>query len=209
MVAMAQLEMDFSQKKPEMSAGTQKKRVVVFDIETRLSADEVGGWNNKNKMRVAVAVAHDSANGEFKVFFEEQVPELLTLLKSADLVVGFNSRNFDYAVLGGYTEEPLHKTLPTLDLLEEIEKRIGFRLKLDSVAQTTLGVGKTADGLQSLKWVKEGKFDLVRDYCIQDVKVTLEVFNYAVDKKELFYSDKKGTKVSIKLDLDLSKFYRK
>ncbi|MBI3794614.1 MAG: ribonuclease H-like domain-containing protein [Nitrospinae bacterium] len=198
---MGQMEINFN-------AG-REKRVVTFDIETRLSAQEVGGWNNKHLMRVAVVVAHDSADGQFKVFYEEQTPALLELLKNADLVVGYNSRNFDYAVLGGYTKEPLHKTLPTFDVMEEIEKKIGFRVKLDNVAQFTLGVGKSGDGLQSLEWVKQGKMDLVRDYCIQDVKVTLDVFKYAVEHKELFYSDKKGNKVSIKMDVDLGKFYKK
>jgi DEAD/DEAH box helicase domain-containing protein len=200
------MEISFDQAPSEPK---REKRVVVFDIETRLSADEVGGWGNKHLMRIAVTVAHDSADGEFKVFYEEQTDALLALLKSADLVVGYNSRKFDYDVLAGYTKEPLASTLPTLDLMEEIEKRIGFRVKLDSVAQNTLGVGKSGDGLQSLKWVKEGKMDLVRDYCIQDVKVTLDVFKYAVANKQIFYSGRKGEKVAVKLDLDLNKFYKK
>ena len=204
---MSQMEMNFDRAPEPKPAG--QKRIVVFDVETRFSADDVGGWGNKNLMRVAVAVAHDSADGEFKVFYEEQMNDLLALLKSADLVVGFNSRRFDYDVLGGYTKEPLATTLPTLDIMEELEKRLGFRIKLDNVAQNTLGVGKTGDGMQSLQWVSEGKLDMVRDYCIQDVRVTLDVFNYAVEKGELFYSGKKGARMSVKLDLDLEKFYKK
>ncbi|MBI5178386.1 MAG: ribonuclease H-like domain-containing protein [Nitrospinae bacterium] len=201
------MEIDFFKKPGENAA--PKKRVVVFDIETRLGADEVGGWGNKHLMRVAVAVAHDSLDGSFKVFYEEQAKELIALLKCADLVVGYNIRNFDYAVLRPYTDEQLEKTLPTFDLCEEVEKILRFRLKLDSIAQSTLGVGKSADGLQSLKWVKEGKLDLVRDYCIQDVKVTLDVFNYALENKKLFYADKSGKKKEIPAAWDLAPRYRR
>lgn len=199
------MEIDFSSAKP----GKPEKRIVTFDLETRLGADEVGGWNNKQLMRIAVGVAHDSADGQFKVFFEEQANDLLALLKSADLVVGYNSRNFDYGVLAGYTKEPLATSLPTFDIMEQLEKQVGFRLKLDNIAQHTLGAGKSGDGLQSLKWVKEGKMDLVRDYCIQDVKVTLDVFNFGLANKRIVYSDKKGNPVTLAVDWDLGKFYRR
>ncbi len=204
---MPQMEIDFSA--PAQGSPAPKKRIVVFDLETRLSADEVGGWNNKHLMRVAVGVAWDSADGEFKVFFEEEVAALLALLKSADLVVGFNSRNFDYAVLKGYTQENIERTLPTFDILEELEKKLGHRIKLDNIAQFTLGVGKSADGLQSLRWVKEGKLDLVRDYCIQDVKVTRDVFFHGLEKKHLLYSDRQGKQLKVATDWDLEKFYKK
>lgn len=59
-----------------------------------------------------------------------------------------------------------------------------------------------------MRWVKEGKPDLVRDYSTQDVKVTLDVFNYALEKKHLHYSDKQGKKLTVKLDWDLERFFK-
>ncbi|MEE8484104.1 MAG: ribonuclease H-like domain-containing protein [Nitrospinota bacterium] len=197
-----QLSLEFSKKPVE-------KRVVVFDLETQLSADEVGGWNNKHLMRVAVGVVHDSLSGEFKVFYENTIGDLVELLKASDLVVGFNSRNFDYGVLQGYTDEPLSKTLPTFDILEEIQKERGFRIKLDNLARNTLGAAKSADGLQSLKWFKEGKLDQIRDYCIQDVKVTRDIFKHGLEKGFLFYSDKKGKKLELKTNWNLNNHYKK
>jgi len=179
-----QLALNFSGR----PAKPPEKRIVVFDIETQKSAQDVGGWGNKQLMRVAVAVTFDSIENKFKVFLEKDVPELLSLLKMADLVIGYNSKNFDYAVLAGYTDEPLEKTLPSLDILEEVEKAIGFRVKLDNIASATLGVGKTADGLQSLQWFKEGKLDLIADYCTQDVKVTRDVYLYGLEQNHLFYT---------------------
>ena len=167
------------------------KRIVVFDLETRLSADEVGGWNNTHLMRIAVGVAHDSLDDSYKVFYEEQTDELLALLKKADLVVGFNSAKFDYGVLSGYTDEPL-SSLPTFDILLEIYKEHGFRVGLGNLAENTLGVGKSADGLQSLKWFREGKLDLVTDYCKQDVKVTLDIYRFGLENGYLLYSKRNG-----------------
>jgi len=187
----------------------KEKRIVVFDLETQLGADEVGGWNNTHLMRVAVGVAHDSLDGRYRVFFEKDVNALLELLRSADLVVGFNSRRFDYGVLKGYTDEPLERTLPSFDILEEIHKAHGFRVGLGNLAENTLGVGKSADGAQSLVWFREGKLELIADYCKQDVKVTRDIFLHGLEKKKFFYRDKKGRKGTIRVDWDLERFYKK
>ncbi len=181
-----QRELDFNPPKPE-------KRIVVFDLETRLSADEVGGWQNTHLMRIAVGVAHDSIDDSYKVFYEEDADGLLALLRSADLVVGFNSAKFDYAVLSGYTDEPLG-SLPTFDILQEIYKEHGFRVGLGNLAENTLGVGKSADGMQSLVWFREGKLDLVTDYCKQDVKVTRDIFRFGLENGYLLYGKKNGQK---------------
>ncbi len=201
MMAQNQLALDFDSP----SAKPAEKRVVVFDIETQKSAQDVGGWGNKQLMLVAVAVTFDSIENEFKVFFEKDVPELIALLKKADLVIGYNSKNFDYAVLAGYTDEPLCKTLPSLDILEEVEKALGFRIKLDNIASATLGVGKTADGLQSLQWFKEGKLDLIADYCTQDVKVTRDVYLYGLEHNHLFYTGRGRVGAKKKIPVNFQK----
>jgi len=190
-----QMEINFNSGKK-----SQEGRVVVFDLETQRSAQEVGGWNNTKLMKVAVGVAHDSLENRYITFFEDDVDKLLTLLKSADIVVGFNSRNFDYGVLKGYTNEALEKTLPTLDILEEIQKSLGFRLKLDTVAKATLGISKSASGLESLKWFKEGKLDLIEEYCIQDVRVTRDVYLYGLEHEKLLYTDRAGKIKELSVD---------
>jgi len=193
---MSQLGFEFSGKPEEIKEQPKpSKRIVVFDLETQKGADEVGGWNNTHLMRVAIGVAYDFTDDTYHVYRDEDVPNLLALLKSADLVIGFNSRKFDYGVLKGYTDEPLEKTLATFDILEEVQNRLNFRLKLDNIAMNTLGVSKSADGLQSLQWFKEGKLDLISDYCKQDVKVTRDVYIHGVNEGHLFYSDKMGRKI--------------
>jgi DEAD/DEAH box helicase domain-containing protein len=196
-----QIPIDFSPAgNANGDTGDDSQKVVVFDLETQKGADEVGGWNNPHLMRVAIGVAHDSSENRFIVYRDEEVEDLIALLKSADLVVGYNSRRFDYGVLKGYTDEPLAKTLPTLDILERVEKSLGFRLKLDNIAQNTLGASKTADGLQSLKWFKDGKIDLIADYCKQDVKVTRDIYLYGLENGFLYYRERNGQKKKFKID---------
>jgi DEAD/DEAH box helicase domain-containing protein len=127
---------------------------------------------------------------------------LIAHLKSADLVVGFNIRRFDYEVLRGYTFESLN-SLPTLDLLEVVERGAGKRLKLDTLAQGTLGTAKSADGLQSLKWFKAGEIERVSEYCKHDVEITRDLLRYALRHGYLVYhrADVGAVRVPMRIDL--------
>jgi DEAD/DEAH box helicase domain-containing protein len=151
-------------------------RTVLFDLETLRSAADVGGWHNAHRMGMALGVVCFLEEGRFEVFGERQVRELVAALRSATLVVGYNIRRFDYAVLAGYTGEDYARLLPTLDLLDEVAGRLGFRVGMGKLAQETLGAGKSADGLQSLAWVKEGRLDLVEAYCRRDVEVLRDLY---------------------------------
>ena len=131
-------------------------RVVFFDLETQRSAEEVGGWHNAHLMRVSLGVLYDAATDRFETYREADVSALIDRLATADLVVGFNVRRFDYHVLRGYTDRDLSK-LPTFDLLEALHGRLGFRVSLGHLATETLGSEKSADGLQALEWWKNGR----------------------------------------------------
>jgi DEAD/DEAH box helicase domain-containing protein len=124
---------------------------LIFDIETQRSADEVGGWHNTHLMRVGLAVVYDCTTREFETYMEDRVDDLVERLFSAPLVAGFNIRRFDYGVLRAYTTRKLEE-LPTFDVLEDIQGRLGHRLSLDHLARHTLGRGKSGDGLESLEW---------------------------------------------------------
>ncbi len=179
-------------------------RVLVLDIETRRGAAEVGGWNNTHLMGLAVAVVHDSRSGEFRSFFEEQAGDLLRELAAADLVVGFNLLGFDYKVLAAYDNGTLAK-LKTFDMLYDIRRRLGYRLSLGHLAEHTLGTQKTADGLQSLEWVRQGRMDLVEEYCRHDVKITLDLFHHGLQEHWIRFRTKDGTLLELAVDWDLEK----
>jgi len=180
-----------SPQQPVEGEAPRPERFVVFDLETQLSAQEVGGWHNARKMRVSVGVVYDSLLDDFLVFREERMDELLAALAKADLVVGFNSRRFDYEVLRGYTDMDF-STLPSLDMLEHITRRLSVRISLDTLAQATLGAGKSAGGLQALEWWKQGKVEEITRYCRDDVAITRDLYLFGRDNGFLLYRNKAG-----------------
>ncbi len=177
---------------------------LVFDLETQRSAQEVGGWHNIAEMKMSVGVLWDSRSSEFHIYYEDKVMDLIEHLQSGPRVIGFNHIGFDYTVLSGYYADNHErvefldklKNLNNLDLLNDIKNRIGKRIKLDSIAQSTLGVGKSADGLMALKWYKEHlqgdseKLKMIADYCTQDVEVTKNVYLYGINNGKILYEDK-------------------
>lgn len=175
--------------------------IVYFDLETQRTANDVGGWDQKAKMGMSVGVTYSTAEARYEIFGEKDADALVDRLRRADLVVGYNLLNFDYHVLMGYTFLQLPELLPTLDLLLEVEKAAGRRLKLEDVAQGTLGVGKIAEGLDAIRWWREGRVLDVAEYCCFDVKVTKLVHEYAREHGELFYADKFGRRQRIEVRL--------
>jgi DEAD/DEAH box helicase domain-containing protein len=151
--------------------------VVVFDLETQRSFDEVGGRTQLHRLGVSVGVAYRYDTDEFLVYTEDTIGELIDLLLAADLVVGYNIKGFDYEVLRGYTDTDL-QALPTFDMMFDLEDRLGFRPKLESVATPSLGAGKSADGLQALEWWRRGEIDKIVDYCREDVRVTRDLYDF-------------------------------
>lgn len=184
---------------PVVPKATLPKRYGVFDIETQKSAAEVGGWHRAELMRVSVAVVWDAGLNDYLVFREGEVAELLAHLRGLDLVVGFNNKRFDNQVLAGYGGHDL-AGLPTIDILEKVKERLGYRISLNSLAEHTLGIKKSADGLMALKWYKEGRIDKIIDYCRQDVEVTHQLFRFGLDNGYLLFQNKAGSLVRCPVD---------
>ncbi|MGQ9694487.1 MAG: DEAD/DEAH box helicase [Thermodesulfobacteriota bacterium] len=188
----------------KLIAEISQHRILFLDLETQRSAEEVGGWHNKHLMRLAVAVIYDSQENSFTVFTEEQVHELIAKLQTAELIVGFNIFNFDYQVLRGYTSFPLGK-LKTFDILEAVANCLGYRLSLNHLAHKTLQVMKTADGLQSLQWFKEGRINEVIAYCRQDVEITKNLFLFGLANGYLLFTTKNEQLVRLPVSWNLGK----
>ncbi|MHC5021386.1 MAG: Zn-binding domain-containing protein, partial [Planctomycetota bacterium] len=175
-------------------------RVVIFDLETQRSAAEVGGWDKAHLMRVAVGVACVLPENEFHVFREAEMDRLIALCDSADLVVGFNSLRFDYQVLSAYTPHDLQRRWTSLDLLRAVKDGFGRRIGLAKLGEVTLGVSKSADGLQSLRWWKEGRVDEIIRYCTDDVALTRDLYRHGLAHGHLLADTKGGERVRVPVD---------
>lgn len=170
------------------------KRIMVLDVETRHSADEVGGWNNSHLMGVSVAVLFDGK--AYQNFTQDRLGEMFTLMQQADLIVGFNTLGFDYKVLQPFCSYNLWD-LPSLDMLKEIKKRLNYLVSLDNLASSTFNMQKSADGLKALVWWKQGEIDKIIEYCTQDVRLTKELYEFAQKNGYLLFTNKAGQKVRI------------
>lgn len=166
-----------------------KADIVVLDTETQRTASEVGGWGNIRDMRLAVGVTYHVAEDRYRTFTEEDAGRLIATLRGAELVVGYNLIRFDYEVLRAYTDDPL-SDLPTVDMLRDLHRVLGWRLKLDDVAAATLGEGKSADGLQAVRWFRQGQLQKVIDYCRRDVEVTWQVYRFGQQNGYVQYRDR-------------------
>ena len=175
------------------------QNIVYFDLETKHSADEVGGWSHIDKMGMSIGVTYSTARGDYRIYGEPDVEELIKELQRADLVVGFNHIRFDYRVLEGYSIFDFSQ-VPSLDMLIVLNEKLGHRLKLDSIAQATLGCEKSAEGLQALEWFKQGKMAEIAEYCCFDVKITKLVHEYAAAHGHLFYNNRFGNKLKVEVE---------
>jgi len=168
---------------------------ITFDIETEGDFRGNGDFSN---LEITVVALHDSSTGEFSSFYREELGKLWPVLESADILVGYNSEHFDIPILGKYYAGDLTK-IKSVDLLKEIKNVLGRRLKLDNLAEATLGRNKTADGAEAVGWWKQGLKEKVRDYCIADVAITNELYEYAKKNGSVKYRDYDGVR-EIKLD---------
>ena len=181
--------------------------LVYFDLETQRSANDVGGWGNKDKMGMSVGVTYSTALDKYTVFGENRVDDLVEQLTRADLVIGYNHISFDYEVLMGYTILDLKAQACSFDLMTDLEERLGHRLKLDSVASASLGTGKTAEGLQAIRWWQEYKASgdaaplmNIAEYCCFDVKVTKLVHEFGCRHGHVKYGDRFGREQTVQVD---------
>ncbi len=185
------LEKKAEEKDRDDKVSLDDKRVLYFDLETQKLAQDVGGWNNIRDMKLSVGIVFDSLDKKYSYYEENQVPQLIEKLCAADLVVGFNIKRFDYEVLRGYVNFDFNN-LPTFDILELVHKQLGFRLKLEHLAQCTLQSAKAGDGLKAVEWFRQGRMDLIKQYCEMDVALTRDLFQFGLKNGYLLFRDQKS-----------------
>ncbi|MCL6480713.1 MAG: ribonuclease H-like domain-containing protein [Firmicutes bacterium] len=151
---------------------------IYLDVETlQLSHEVPGGWERIPDFGLAVAVTWDAIYG-FREWYEEQAAALVSELAATPRIITFNGERFDLQVLSKYADvRPLYPK--SLDLLKELEKLLGHRVRLESVARDTLGISKTGSGTEAVRWWREGQRQKVVEYCRRDVELLRDLVAYA------------------------------
>lgn len=150
---------------------------IIFDLETQNIFSDVGS-SDPTDLDISVATVYESDTDTYTTVAIDELENIWPIIERADALVGYNSNHFDIPLLNKYYPGDL-TMIKSIDLLEDIKLSLGRRLRLDSVAHATIGAKKSADGLQAVRWWREGNIAAIKKYCEQDVKVTKKVFDYA------------------------------
>jgi len=169
---------------------------IVFDIETSNLFSDVAS-NDPADLNLAVICIYETDTEKYSHFLQPDLHKLWPIIESADMLIGYNSDHFDIPLLNKYYPGDLTK-VKSLDILKEIKEVFGRRMKLDQVAEGTLGTHKTSDGLQGVRWWRAGEYQKVIDYCLADVRITKDVYEYATTHDMLFFAEN-GEKIKIPL----------
>ncbi|MDH7476023.1 MAG: helicase [Microgenomates group bacterium] len=172
-----------------------RKFPVVIDVETKYTFRE---FDDPKKLGVTVAAIYDYKKKNALVFLESELNQLFPLLENASYIIGFNNRSFDIPVLAPYYPGRI-EAFSIFDILEDIKIKIGKRISLNELVLATLNKKKTGHGLQAINFYHEKRWQELKDYCLKDVLLTKELFEFGVKNGEIYYLNEKG-KVTIKVD---------
>lgn len=170
---------------------------VVFDIETRNIFQDVGRAD-PSLLDISVVGVYDFSTDQYTSYVQEEFKRMWPIFERADMLIGYNSDHFDIPLLDKYYPGDLTR-IKSLDLLKEIRESLGRRVRLDQVAEGTLGKRKNGHGLEAVEWWKKGEIDKIRKYCLMDVRITKEVYEYALQNNKLLFKEG-GKKNEILLD---------
>ncbi len=161
---------------------------IVLDLETQKEFAEVGGRGKNHLLKISVCGIYDYSTKKYSIYEEHEIPKLAGILQTADQIIGYNIKDFDFEVLQPYLNFDIFE-IPYCDLLQEVAAVLGHRIKLEDIAQGTIGMGKSGNGKQAIMFWKNGRLDLLKKYCLDDVKVTKMVYDYALTNQKLLYRD--------------------
>lgn len=176
-------------------------RKIVFDIETKNIFQDVGS-NDPVDLDISLVGLYDYETNKYETFIEEEFEKMWPYFQKAEQLITFNGEHFDIPLLNKYYKKAGLgdlTTTPSLDLLKEVRNSYGRRMKLDQIAQGTFGINKSGNGLEAVAWWRSGEIDKIRKYCIDDVKITKDVYEFAMKNKKLMFKEGPFTK-EIKLD---------
>ena len=172
---------------------------IVFDIETQNTFSDVN--NDFSKLKISCVSIYRFSDNTYESFEEHELGKLWPILEKSDRLIGYNIEHFDLPVMNNYYPGNLLQ-FPYLDIMKEVKSSLGIRLKLNDIAMATLDIKKSAEGLQAIRWWKEGKIDEIKKYCEQDVLVTKELYDFGKQNKQLFYKTLTGEVLPFRVNFE-------
>lgn len=169
---------------------------LIIDVETKLSFADVGGKHNLHALGISVAGVYSYGRGEFFALEERELGKLEEMIQGAEHVIGFNLKQFDIPVIEPYLEHrDAFGRVAITDMYEDATNFLGHRVGLNALAKATLGVEKSGDGLDALAWFKEGKIEEVKKYCLDDVKITRDLWEYGKTRGHVLFESRADGKI--------------
>ena len=162
-------------------------------------------WEAPDNVSMAAVVLAISAGGALRscettvlLSVEETIEALIAHLQRADLIISFNTRDFDYQVLQPYTDVPL-PSLPTYAMLDEIQRVLGYRLSFKHLLQETLGVERPDDRLDTVAWYRHAQSEAMIAACRRDIDWMRDLIRHLSHTGSLRYRDRTGVQHEILL----------
>lgn len=150
---------------------------IIFDIETQKGFKDVGGKNNVHLLKISILSFFSFKDNNFFALEEKEISQFTERLKANPILIGFNIKNFDLQVLKPYINMDINQ-LQCIDIMDDVVNYLGYRVSLDNLAFSTLNKKKSAQGLQALEWFKKGEIEKIKNYCLMDVKLTKEIYEF-------------------------------
>lgn len=167
--------------------------MLVLDLETKKQFSDVGGQEFAERLGISLVGVYDYVDDKFLAYREEQINELLELIKSRNKVIGFNIKAFDWRVLQPYSHSLSLANVPTIDLMEDVANYLGFRVGLAALAEANLGESKSGHGLEAIKWYQEGNWEALQKYCLDDVRLTRDLYELGGKRGYLKVNNRNGS----------------
>ena len=171
--------------------------VIVFDIETKnFFTDPEVGWGNFEALRVSMLCAYSYAQDTYFSFTEHELDAAAELFRDAGTIVGFSINHYDVPILHLHFQRLADPALRVnlwekqrFDIAEKIEDIAKQRISLSRLASANLGVKKERHGSEAIALYRDGKMGELREYCMNDVRLTKDIYELMVRDGVLLMPD--------------------
>ena len=165
-----------------------QKKWLAYDIETKEFFPK--GTRDFSHMSISMCGWYTSWDKQVKTVTDEDIHEFFSDIRECHLCVGFNTKRFDNIILEQYDSDDILQKRPHFDMWEETYETLGHMVSLDSIARASLNRKKSGHGSKAPILWKEGRYEELRSYLIQDVILTKDVFIKACKEGSLTFESK-------------------